>query len=119
MCHEYVFLKVTSSELFMNVLAGISIVVKLLAGLRNITRCFQVIYVIVLTLGSVYQPVEFLVKEDGHSPWIYRALCSLLIKTELLTWSSHRRRSVFFLACVHDVFKQQAVLSLNSSFLCE
>ena len=34
---ESIFLKVTYSELFMNILAGSFIVVKLLAGLRNIT----------------------------------------------------------------------------------
>lgn len=36
-CCESIFLKVTSSELSMNILAGNFTVVKLLAGLRNIT----------------------------------------------------------------------------------
>lgn len=36
-CSESIFLKVTSSELFMNILAGSFLVVKLLAGPRNIT----------------------------------------------------------------------------------
>ena len=36
-CCEPIFLKLTTSELFMNILAGSFTVVKLLAGLRNIT----------------------------------------------------------------------------------
>lgn len=36
-CCEYILLRVTSSELFMNILARSFLVVKLLAGFRNIT----------------------------------------------------------------------------------
>lgn len=108
-CCEYIFLKATSSELFMNVLAGSFIVVKLLAVLRNITRYFQGIYVIVLNLGSICQVLKFLIKEGGHSPQIYRVLIVLTGQKEPLTRSAHRRLSVLFLARVSDTFQQQAI----------
>lgn len=48
--------------------------VKLLAGLRNIAGCFQVIYVMVFNLGSIYQLLKFLVKGNGLRPRTYRVL---------------------------------------------
>lgn len=93
----------------MNVLAGSFIAVKLLAVLRNITRYFQGIYVIVLNLGSICQVLKFLIKEGGHSPRIYRVLIVLTGQNEPFIWSPHRRLSVLFLACVYDIFKQQAL----------
>lgn len=67
-CCEYIFLKGTSSELFMNILAKRFLVGPLLEGLRHSTGRFQVIYVIVFNSGSIYQLLKFLVEEDRQSP---------------------------------------------------
>lgn len=74
LCHEYIFLKATSSELFMRILARTFIVAKLLAIFTNVTQGFQVIYVIVFSLERIYQLLKFLVKEDAHGLWAYRVL---------------------------------------------
>lgn len=99
-CREDVFLKVTSSELFVNVLAGTLVVVKLLAGLRKITPPFQVIYVIVLNLGSLYQLLKLLEKADGRRPWIQRVLSSSL---PTQTGRSHGLRTGDFPCCFWPV----------------
>lgn len=118
-CCEYIFLKVTSSELFMNILARSFVVVELLAGLRNITWHFQVVYVMVFNLGSVYQLLKLLVGEDGHSPWMYRVLSAPSPwSRRVLAYS--RRVSVLFLACVYNVFKQHAIWAwIAHSFVSE
>lgn len=74
-CCEYIFLGNffwTSHEY----LGKEFLVVKLLAGLRNLTWHFQVIYVIVYNLGSLYQFLKFLAKEDRGSSLMYRVLAS-------------------------------------------